>query len=347
MTLSASEASSPFGGRFYIVTPTDHPDEIPALAEAGADEVYCGVLPLSLSMKNGDWDCLSRRGGRIANLSSFNQLQQVATLAQSFGLKASLALNLRYTAEQIPEVLELAAAWEEAGGTAVILSSLELLLMLQQRGSKLHRHISILSHVINSQAAAFFRRMGASRVILPTELRVPEISDLTSSYPEMDYEVNALDEKCRFVVGLCGFYRGRMFSDQTASVFPFETVGADRSPVAYEHDLCYAGHGCEVPFVDESGRQIIQPIRDDMRQPACAGCDLSKLHHAGVRFLKIGSRGMSLAAKQSAIRFLRDASNVSFSGADIEEICRLYSRAFGKACRKASCFYWGRFRRED
>ncbi len=136
--------SARVSARFWIVAPVNSPDEVQALASAGADEIYCGVLPSSWSERYGDWDCLSRRQGNVANLSSIEQLQQVARLAKSAGLRASLALNVRYTAAQVSEVLNLALAWEQAGGTSIILSSLAVLIGLQQRKSHLVRHISIL-----------------------------------------------------------------------------------------------------------------------------------------------------------------------------------------------------------
>jgi len=333
--------------RFRIVAPANHSDEVEALSEVGADEIYCGVLPSSWSEKYGDWDCLSRRQGNVANLSSIEQLQEVAKLAKRLGIKASLTLNVRYTAQQISDVLDLAIAWEQAGGAAVIVSSLAVLIGLQQRGSNLFRHISILANVTNSQAVVFFRRLDATRVIFPRELTISEMATVALNQPEIEYEAMALNEQCRFIDGLCGFYHGTMFPDDTASVFTFKRTSQDCMPVVYSHDLCYAGHGCQVPFTDECGRLIAQPNRDDVNRPACAACGLLELHCAGVRLLKIGGRGLPTELKLRAVSFLRNAGELALSGARLREIRDLYRSTFGQACGKASCYYKSQSRPEE
>ena len=341
MSPTSANASMPkrICDRFRIVAPANHPDEVEALAESGASEIYCGVLPARWSERYGDWDCLSRRQGNVANLSSIEQLQEVARLAKGMGMRASLALNVRYTAEQIPEVLDLALAWEQAGGASVIVSSLAVLIGLQERGSKLFRHISILANVTNSQAVAFFRRFGARRVILPRDLTIPEMAAVTSNQPDIEYEAMALNEKCRFIDGLCGFYHGTMYPDDTASVFAYERNDGNRTPTVYAHDLCYAGHGCQVSFTDERGKPVPQPNRDDVNHPACAACSLLYLHGVGVRFLKIGGRGLPTELKLRAVSYLRSAVELALNRASLEKMRELYRHTFGQDCGGASCYY--------
>ncbi len=333
--------------RFRIVAPVNHPDEVQVLAEAGADEIYCGVLPASWASRYGEWDCLSRRQGTIANLTSVAQLRQVAELAARFGLQASLTLNVRYTTGQISDVLDLALAWEEAGGGAVIVSSPAVLLGLQTRGSGLSRHISILANVCNSQAVAFFRRFEATRVVLPRHLTVGEMAALISKCPDFEYEAMSLNEKCRFIDGLCGFYHGTTYPDGAASVFSYERTEPGGLPVVYCHDLCYAGHGCQVPFRDKTGRPITQPVRDDVNQPACAACDLEELHRAGVRLLKIGGRGLPPELKVRAVSFLRESEKLALGGAQAGEIRQLYRVKFGQDCRGMQCYYASRWQGEE
>lgn len=339
--------ADPTGGRtarrgpdpFYIVAPVNHPDEVPALAEAGADEIYCGVLPPSWSERYGDWDCLSRRQGKVANLTGVGPLRRLAERAEREGLEASLALNVRYTREQLPDVLELARAWELAGGGSVVVSSLAVLIGLQQRGSALRRHVSLLANAANGQAVAFFRSLGASRVILPRELTVAEMAAVVSGQPGIQYEAMALNEKCRFIDGLCGFYHGTAYPDEGASFFSFRCEGPEGTPVVYSHDPGYAGHGCQVPFADERGRRIPQPRRDDVNRPACAACDLPALHRAGVRLLKIGGRGFPTELKRRAVSFLRRAGEMALCGAGPVEFRTLYRSRFGHDCGSAACYY--------
>lgn len=324
---------------FRIVAPVNRPDEVEALANARANEIYCGMLPPNWSEKYGDWDSLSRRQGNIANLSTINQLGEVASRASRMGMRASLALNVRYTAEQIPDVLDMASAWERAGGDAVIVSSLGVLLALMKRGSTLSRHISILANVTNSRAVAFFRRFGATRVVLPRELTLGEMESLISHAPDIEYEAMALNEKCRFIDGLCGFYHGTSHPNDTASVFSYRRIGPNKTPTAYAHDLCYAGHGCQIQFRDENGSHIPQLHRDDINQPPCAACSLIRFRRIGLRFLKIGGRGLPTELKLRAVSFLRDGIALAEKNAGSAEMRHLYQNTFGQDCQRSSCYY--------
>jgi len=325
--------------RLRIVAPVNCPEDVGILADAGVDEIYCGVLPLDWSSKYGAWDSLSRRQGNIANLSSLDELRVVARSARNLGIPSSLALNVRYTSAQIPQVLDLAQSWEQAGGASVIVSGPEILLGLQRRGSRLFRHISLLANVMNSSGVAFFRRFGADRIILPRDLTLNEMGAVISRYPDVEYEVMALNEKCRFMDGLCGFYHGTQYPDDAASVFPYEHAGQGGIPTVYSHDPCYAGHGCQVPFTDEQGNPGSQPHRDDASRPACAACSLARMLRAGVGFLKIGGRGFPTELKLRSVSYLRAVRELAERDAGAWEIRELYRNVFGRACDPSSCYY--------
>jgi len=250
-----------------------------------------------------------------------------------------LALNVRYTAEQIPDILHLAHEWEQAGGTSIIASNLGILIALQKEGTRLRRHASILANLTNSKAVQFYLRLGITRVILPRELTFSEMGALIAQEAHLEYEAMALNEKCRFIDGLCGFYHGTMYPNCIASVFAYRHCGLAKTPTIYAHDLCYAGHGCQVPFIDENGTPIPQLHRDDVNVPACAACSLSHMRRIGLRFLKIGGRGLPTELKQRAVSFLRDAVCLAESGNESVDMRRLYKKTFNHPCRNAFCYY--------
>jgi collagenase-like PrtC family protease len=323
---------------FRIVAPVNRPDEVELLAQAGASEIYCGVLPPSWAEKYGDWDSLSRRQGNIANLTDMDQLSEIAKLSARLGIKSSLALNVNYSAGQILDVIDLARAWEQFGGTSVIASNLGILLALQKSGTKLACHVSILANVTNSKAVAFYRGLGVVRTILPRELTLSEIEALISKDPDMEYEAMAMNEKCRFIDGLCGFYHGTAFPNDTASIFTYVNSPAEK-PVLYAHDLCYAGHGCQIQFENENGQAVPRCNHDDENQPACAACSLTRLRRSGLRFLKIGGRGLPVARKLRSVSFLRNAVELQEKNAGKIEMRSLYKNTFGQACSSSCCYY--------
>jgi collagenase-like PrtC family protease len=297
------------------------------------------VLPSNWSEKYGDWDLLSRRQGNIANLSSIAELAEVAQEASRLGLHSSLALNVHYTAEQIPHLLALACEWELAGGNSVTASDLGLLIALQKEATHLRRHVSILANLTNSKAIQFYLRLGIKRVVLPRELTLSEMGALIAHEPNVEYEAMALSEKCRFIDGLCGFYHGTIYPKRMASAFVYEYHGPAKTPTVFAHDLCYAGHGCRVPFMEEDGTPIAQLPRDDVNQPACAACSLTHLRRIGLRYLKIGGRGMPTKLKKRAVSFLRDAVRMTDNENIVGNMRRLYETAFNHPCRNSTCYY--------
>ena len=91
--------------------PVNAPEEVAALAAAGAGELYCGYQDAWWVERYGDHDSASRRQG-AANLSSLDDLERCATEAQVSGLPLWLALNSRYTEPQLDHLVELCQQFE-------------------------------------------------------------------------------------------------------------------------------------------------------------------------------------------------------------------------------------------
>ena len=325
-----------------VVAPVSRPEEVALLIEAGADEIYCGVLPSQWRSKYGDWDSLNRRQGIVANLPTVEGLQAIASIA---GSVAALALNQRYTEEQIPQVLEIAELWAGAGGRSVLVSDPGILLLLKKRHSGLLRHLSLLATCLNSATVQFFQGLGVSRVVLPRSLSLPEIREVSLNCPDIEFEVMALNEDCKFIDGLCAFYHGTSFPDGVSTTFGYERAPDDGLPRSYTHDLTYAGHACELPFRTGRGGLLRQRHRDDLGRPRCAACALGELALAGVGFLKVGGRGLPLALKLRAVRFLREVVSAlspcvsAVMGIDRTDFSGLYARVFGSPCDSSDCYY--------
>ena len=87
-------------GRGFLVAPVASVEDARLVLEAGADEIYCGVLTEDWKARYGDGDLVSRRQGSGAHLRSLEELASVAALARQRGRGAALTLNSRYTRGQ-------------------------------------------------------------------------------------------------------------------------------------------------------------------------------------------------------------------------------------------------------
>ena len=325
-----------------ITAPACSLQEAQEVFAAGADEVYCGAMFDDWVAVFGDSDLLTRRQGRPAHVRRPDELAAIAKLARDTGRVATLTINARYSQHQESAVLELAEMWEEMGGQAVLVTDVGILVGLTERKSGLRRHLSTLAGVVNSRSAAFFADLGVSRIVIPRDLTLSEVSSLTASAPGMQYEALVMHQKCEFIDGMCGFYHGLRLPDDAPAVFDYTQHPGCSMPVVESHDPQYEGHGCQLCRRTENGT-VRHLHRDDLSAPHCAACLLASLHRAGVRFFKIAGRSYPSDVIVRSIRFLREALNILASAehdtAARQAIQRLYARTFAGPCDNTRCYY--------
>ena len=324
-----------------IVAPVCAADEIAPLAAAGADELYCGYLDRAWAERWGDSDSLTRRQGTRANVSDLDALCAVAQAARQAGVPAALALNRRYTEQQLPHLLALLRRWADAGGGAVIVADMGLLLALREPGSGsagLTVQLSLLAAVFNRAAARLFQRLGVSRVILPRSLTLAEMAQLHAACPDLELEAMALFDRCQFIDGLCGFYHATAHPPGTRQDMAYTRDHRGR-PVVQRWDVAYAGHGCQLPFV--AGRRTVTHLdRGAGRAPHCAACQLGALRQAGIGFAKLGGRGMPVAQMEQAVGLMAAARDDAGDDEAARQRARArYRQTFGVACDARRCYY--------
>ena len=195
----------------YVV-PVNAPDEVSALAGAGAGELYCGFQDTWWAEHYGDHDSATRRQGR-ANLATTTELAAAAGEARRPGLPLYLALNSRYTEPQLEHLMRLCEGFEAAGGTGVILSDLGLLWRLHGR-TGLRVCLSLLVVAQNVPTLEAFRSLGVSRVVLPRFVGWQEAGALLGAVPGMEGEVMAFFDKCPWVDGYCRHRHGVTYPDR-------------------------------------------------------------------------------------------------------------------------------------
>ena len=321
-----------------IVAPVGSIADVLAVAEAGADELYCGFMPASWHSVFGRADVLSRRQGAPAHVQEESDLERIVETAHRLNRRVALALNGHYSAAQAPQVVDLARRWEVMGGDSVIVADLGILLRLVDVGSSLGRHLSLMAGVFNAEAASFFHRLGVTRIILPRELSIGDMAAVTRDGPPVEYEALAMYQKCPFIDGLCRFYH----DVHVPADVPAEFDCDPGSTSAWTYDPDYEGHGCQLPWASELG-PVRLPLFNDETAPPCAACDLNRLADAGVSYAKIAGRGYSAGLIVRAVRFLARAREIHARYASrVETAARirgLYASTFGGSCESARCYY--------
>ena len=299
-----------------LAVPLSAPDEARVLFEAGATEFYCGLQTNEWQVMFGNHDSISRRQGR-ANLSAYDELNELVSETSSLGAPLFITLNGFYTEEQLPLVLQTAEIFQEMGGTGIMIADISLLILLKKRNSKLIRGLSLLAAVSNRSALGFYAELGVERVVFPRFLSIEQIGSIMKQYPHIQAEAIVWIDKCRFIDGYCRFLHSVGYLDCT--------ISKDELPTRclYTYDTNYKLPAC------------FELLGNPPHLPACAACHMEALRQAGVSIFKLGGRGRAMDVRLSGTRFL-SAAKVKTNA---EEIRELYCQTFGSPCSAEVCYY--------
>ncbi|MDD3345581.1 MAG: U32 family peptidase [Candidatus Omnitrophica bacterium] len=347
-----------------IVSPITKLDEAKPLIEAGADELYCGVLTEEENRDLTNICCLNRRPSSFSNLRNFNELSCLVKIAKDSGVKVSLTLNEFYTKQQFDNVKQQIEKAVGLGVDAIIAVDLGVIEELRQYRDKIKLHIGVGGTTFNHNTVQFYRNLGARRIILPRHLSLTEISQIRSMTGggEPDLECLILNERCHNIDGLCGFEHG---------VFSYKKTQAIVSKYAQTLKKIYRFlpkwlvnfvhvYGMEKELAccfnykirEKRGRDVFpektRPRLEDFFDAdsflnACGACSLGELENAGVKFVKIVGR-VFFKDKVNDVKFIRHClgllENGSLSPGEYNNLAmKAYRKYFNKRCKRSYCYY--------
>lgn len=191
-----------------LIAPISKAEEVLPIIEAGADELYCGVLPLEWYKKYTNVASINRSERMRSNLKNFDELKRVVKIAHSYNIPVSLTLNAAYTQDQHPLLYGQVEKAIDSKVDAFIVADIGLLLLLNKMGVDIDIHISACATTFNSETAEFYQDLGATRIIIPRHMKLQEIDKLIQGINSMETEVFILNGGCRYVTGFCTFQHG-------------------------------------------------------------------------------------------------------------------------------------------
>jgi len=184
-----------------IVAPISRVAEVALLAQAGASELYCGMMPPEWL---GRFHALSVNRRPSGNLTRYEDLASAIELAHAHGATLSLVLNAQhYSAAQGEAATAVAERCAELGGDALIVSELGLVQLLAARLPGLRVHVSSVATCRNAGAARLCRELGARRLILPRDVTISEAAAIAAEVPDIEIEAFVLNDGCIFEEGAC------------------------------------------------------------------------------------------------------------------------------------------------
>lgn len=339
-----------YNGSMDILAPFSLPEEVPLLIEAGATELYCGVVPQAMRAQVGDQECLNRRRGYDANLWNLDDLERSTELAHAQHVPVFVTLNRFYSRRQYATVLPLAHDLHAAGADGLIVIDPGLMLTLREEGPHFPRlAVGTGGSTFNAATVRMYRELGATRVILSRHLTIAEIRAIAERSPEdVELEVFILHSLCPFEDGFCSFYHGHE---------PAPGVGGPLPPGCLpSYDPWFEGVGCRMCFtVRDAGNpgRALDGLRfahdraDHLRSGGadCGVCALPDLLDAGIHSVKIVERAFRTPRKLSGTRLVRgalDLAQADLPPARLEyqaAVQELYRQMTGQPCSGHECYY--------
>jgi collagenase-like PrtC family protease len=245
------------------------------------------------------------------------------TLAQPRPVYATLN-SPSYPAGAVPRLVDFGRMLlDDVGVAALIVAEWELLLALCEAGLAPRVHVSSLASCRNPGAAAFYRRLGVARIILPRHLTLAEIEE--TAIAGVEWEAFLLNDGCVFEEGICA---------TTHAFGPYcidDRVGKRSRALDERYEFwkwTLNNCGCQT-----SKGYTLGP---------CGLCALPRLARIGVASLKVVGREAPLARKEASVRLAAMALEHAETGATREEIrdAVVSLRGAPELCKGAHlCYY--------
>ena len=180
-----------------------------SLCDLGNVELYCGYVPTWLAECHSNGSLLeSSVNNRLRisdNVTDYDELAQIANIAEQAGSDVFVALNSRtYSRRQLLEMPRYLDELISANVRNVIVSDLNLINLLSHRYPEMSITISCLAQVTNTESVRFYKALGnVRRFVVPRHMSVGEVKLMAENNRDVDFEVFVFSNKCLFDDGFC------------------------------------------------------------------------------------------------------------------------------------------------
>lgn len=295
-----------------LLSPFDNLEETLPLIEAGADELYGGVLP-------DDWVSgrlsPNQRTFASAQFSSEKEFAKAVALAASRKVPVYLTMNAPLNPPEIQKkLLGLAKRAADYGVKGVIAGDPGFIVKIREAQIPLEITLSTMAGALNASAFEFFAGLGASRAVLPRHLTLGETKEITAALPNLTFEAFVLVGKC---------------PNEEAHCFFQHTAPDKRWPCEIEQRVDAAdGNPLKERFRRWSSCD---------RRFSCGLCAIRPLIERGVAVQKLVGRGGPTAGKVANVKMVRRfIDNPALGRAEALEA---YASRFGRECDPLICYY--------
>lgn len=245
-------------------------EDYDAYVAAGADELFCGVVPVEWLERRGVLLPLNRREVLLyrTQIASMADMRLLARLSLADGIAVAVTFNSScYSPDCYPEIIDMMLELADMGISRFIVADPALMLRMPP-GLKLH--VSGEWGEFSRASMDFLRPFAPARLIFHRKVAPDEMRACIRAMPGIEYEAFILNERC--------FYTGAMCNSLHCDEFE-HLCRVPGMPGGIESPLTFDG-----PPLDEP----------DPSLPGASGCGLCALpllRQVGITHLKLVGRG--------------------------------------------------------
>jgi len=309
-----------------VASPFREEKEVSLLIEAGADELYCGYLPAEWKKKYTDLE-FERKGGG-SNFTDLKELRSAVDLAHKKNTPVHLTLNGLYVNAQYPLLLKIIDQVETIDFDAFIIADMGLLLTLRERNTKKKIHISTGGTVFNSHAVDFYRRLGASRIVLDRQTTLKSMQALSEGAPDIEFEAFILNTLCVYIDGLCTFLHTYVVDSQ--EYIKHKKWGKDkRIGILSKYDPKAVADACCLKYSIQAYDTHFKKINNSSIKPIffkhltdgieCGVCAMYYINRTKVSSVKIVGRQHNSESRLKSTKFVHSCLDILKQDKEISE----------------------------
>ena len=247
-----------------LLAPAGNLKKLNTAVHFGADAVYFGGKEFSLRA--------------FADNFSNDDIAEGVKYLHEHGAKAYVTANIFAKNSDLSPAREFFAFLESVGADAVIVSDMGLL-KIAREFPRLDVHISTQAGVTNSEAARFFRDLGAKRIVLARELSLGEVAQIHADVPDVELECFVHGAMCVSMSGRC--LLSSYFTERSSN------RGECAQPCRWEYYLKHAENSDDAPLAVEEDERATYFLNS---KDLCLIGRLPELLGAGVCSLKVEGR---------------------------------------------------------
>jgi putative protease len=272
--------------KYELLAPVGDFRNLKAAVEAGCDAVYFGVRGFNM-----------RDSARNFSLRDLDRIRRVCSSGER-NVKMYLTLNIVVYDGELRRVEEIL---KKVKGKVDAVICWDLAVIGLCKKYKIPFHVSTQASISNAEAAKFYKKLGAERVVLARELSLKQIKKI-SKIVEVECFCHgamcvAVSGRCFMSQHACGLSanRGKCSQPCRRSWHKVETADAVRPASPVRSLRCKTGFACEknrgIDIVDDSGNEFrLENSRVMSAKDLCSLPFVDKMKSAGITSFKIEGR---------------------------------------------------------